>query len=82
MNWNTINKTSRYVMLALLLGLFTSVIVVGAVLLAAYNFPGQSAASEIAGRLAGQALLVFAALLATAPLIEWWYNHLSEWLIP
>ncbi len=70
----------RYGLLTVLLGVTTSAIVNGAILLAAYNLPKQVLAADSTNRVLESVMILSAALLATAPLIEWWYNHLSRWL--
>ena len=80
MTWTRIFSGLRYGLLTVLLGVTTSAIVNGAILLAAYNLPKQVLAADSTNRVIESVMILSAALLATAPLIEWWYNHLSRWL--
>ncbi len=61
----------RYGLLTVLLGVTTSAIVNGAILLAAYNLPKQVLAADSTNRVLESVMILSAALLATAPLIEW-----------
>ena len=70
----------RYVLLASALGAVTSITVVGAILLATYNLPEPTPDVSLTTLAVERVVVLVAALLATAPLIEWWYNHLSSWL--
>ena len=74
MIWTRIFSGLRYGLLTVLLGVTTSAIVNGAILLAAYNLPKQVLAADSTNRVIESVMILSAALLATAPLIEWWYN--------
>ena len=66
-----IRSMLRYGLLTVLLGVTTSAIVNGAILLAAYNLPKQVLAADSTNRVLESVMILSAALLATAPLIEW-----------
>ena len=74
----------RNIAFAVLAGSIAAIIVNGAIVLAVYNLPEDilpTEANDAKVKLAiVAAILVLAALLPTAPLIEWWHNRLSSWL--
>jgi len=80
MTWINIWSGLRYALLAILIGIATSAIINGAILLAVYNLPEQILTEPLTSQVVSIGMILLAALLATAPLIEWWYNHLRSWL--
>ena len=74
----------RNLIFAVLIGLIAAVIVNGAILLAVYNLPEAvlfpDANDPVIELVIVDAILLLGTLLATAPLIEWWYSHLNSWL--
>ena len=80
MNKTRVSLVLRSALLALSLGAITSAIFAGAILLAVFNLPEEILAAGENTTTAGIGVIVVAASLSTAPLIEWWYNHLVRWL--
>ena len=74
----------RNLVFVVILGAVASVIVDGVILLAAYNLPEEVLHSDANDSLVERAIVVailfIGPLLATAPLIGWWYNRLGRML--
>lgn len=68
----------RFLSFAVILGSAISVIANAAIVVAVYNIPADVSKGRDATSFYAIALIVMASLLATAPLIEWWYNYLSK----
>lgn len=68
----------RNLIFAVLVGITASVILNAAIILAAYNIPERVSSSDTNPRLMLGSILLLASLLATAPLIEWWYQRLRR----
>ena len=56
--------------------ILVTVVLGGAILLAAYNVPQQISEANSMASWIGRVILIAVSVLATAPLIEWWYNRL------
>ena len=72
----------RNLLFAVLLGLIAAVIVNGTILLATYNLPeevlSRDANDSVAEQVTVVTMLFLGSLLATAPLIGWWYSRLGR----
>ena len=55
-------------------GTVFAVLMIATIMLAASNIPEPGSTSDRAVRIVLGIVIVLAALLATAPLLEWWYN--------
>lgn len=71
--------TLRFQCGAFAFGTVFAVLMIAAVMLAESNLPAPNADNDRVVPIAQYILIVLAALLATAPLIQWWYNAL-RWL--
>ena len=72
----------RDLVFSALVSLIAAVIVTGTIMLTAYNLPSEvlrlDANALIIERVIVGAILFLGPLLATAPLIEWWYRRLGR----
>ena len=72
----------RSLIFSALVGLIAAVIVTGTIMLTAYNLPSEvlrpDANALVIERVIVGAVLFLGPLLATAPLIEWWYRRLGR----
>ena len=78
MSHQQVTRLFRFVCFSIFLGTTVSIIANAAVVIAAYNIPKEFSQRNDAVTVYATVLIVLASLLATAPLIEWWYNYLSE----
>ena len=78
MSRQQITRLLRFLGFSIFLGSIVSIIVSAAGIIAAYNIPAGLPQRNDAVTVYAIVLIVLASLLATAPLIEWWYNYLSE----
>lgn len=70
--------TLRFQCAALAFGTVLAVLMIAAIILAAYNMPEPNAGSDDAVQIAWGALIILASLLATAPLLHWWYDAIRR----
>ena len=71
--------TLRFLCGSFAFGTVLGVLVLAAIILAASNIPTPNADSDSTTRIGQGILIVSASLLATAPLIQWWYNAI-KWI--
>ena len=68
----------RFLGFSIFLGAIVSIIVSAAGIIATYSVPAELSQRNDAVTVYAIVSIVLASLLATAPLIEWWYNYLGE----
>ena len=78
MSRTQVMRLIRFLGFAIMLGATISVIVNAVIVVAVYKSPVDVSKEGAAISLYAVVLIVLASLLATAPLIEWWYNYLSR----
>ena len=74
----TLTEVLRYLVFGIFLGSVSVTVVIAAILLAAYNTMSVPDALPAGAQPLIGPLLLLASLLATAPLIGWWYNFLRN----
>ena len=60
--------------------MLVTVVLGGAMLVAAYNVPQKISEANSMASWIGRVILIAVSVLATAPLIEWWYNRIHHLL--
>ena len=78
MNLATLTEVLRYLVFGIFLGAVSGIVLSAAILLAAYNTMSVPDALPAGAQPLIGPLLLLASLLATAPLIGWWYNFLRN----
>ena len=78
MNLAKLMEVLRYLVFGISLGSVSSIVVIAAIVLAAYNTMSVPDALPAGAQPLIGPLLLLASLLATAPLIGWWYNFLRN----
>ena len=68
----------RFLCYAAIVGVVIGVIVNASVVLALYSLPHQMGDNSHMAGVGETFLVIVAAMLATAPLVEWWYNALKR----
>ena len=78
MNLAKLMEVLRYLVFGIFLGAVSGIVLSAAILLAAYNTMSVPDALPAGAQPLIGPLLLLASLLATAPLIGWWYNFLRN----
>ena len=78
MSRQQVTRLLRFLGFSIFLGSIVSIIVNAAGIIGAYSIPADLSRRNDSVTVYAIVLIVLASLLATAPLIEWWYNYLSE----
>ena len=78
MNLAKLMEVLRYLVFGVFLGAVSGIVLSAAILLAAYNTMSVPDALPAGAQPLIGPLLLLASLLATAPLIGWWYNFLRN----
>ena len=72
----------RYALVVAIFAVIIAIVILGALTVAVVNLPSDLQSPSNAGQWVLAIVLVLFAILAAAPLIEWWYNVAQRWLLP
>ena len=78
----TVLSFFRYALLVAIFAAIIAIVILGALTVAVVNLPSNLQTPTNAEQWVFAIVLVLFAVLAAAPLIEWWYNLAQRWLLP